>query len=88
MCGIDAHSHLFSTTFVSGKQEARAWTKEEKRAVLSELGHLIREGRVPNKKESETCKEKSGGALDNRDWRGIKYWVKSQITKRKRAKSS
>jgi hypothetical protein len=59
---------------------------DEKRAVLNCLDHLVREGRVPNKQECLRCKEMSAGVLIKRDWRGIKYFIKNQITKRQRIK--
>ncbi len=72
--------------FLPGKQHHQEWTREEKKAVLNCLDHLVREGRVPNKSECVNCKEMSAGALDKRDWRGIKYFIKNQITKRQKIK--
>ena len=82
-CPKTSTKHDLTRGKVKPKQE---WTQEEKRAVLSQLDHLVREERVPQKKECMECKEKSAGVLDKRDWRGIKYFIKNQITKRKRIK--
>ena len=44
----------------------------------------IRQENVPGKRECESCKIKSDGVLDSREWKAIKYCVKNQIDKRKR----
>ncbi|XP_028417721.1 uncharacterized protein LOC114542174 isoform X2 [Dendronephthya gigantea] len=70
-----------------GKQVHLTWSKEEKKCVLDHLGHLIRQGKVPNKKESCDCILKGKDVLKDRDWKSVKYWIKNQITKRKNTKS-
>jgi hypothetical protein len=62
------------------------WKRAEKKAIVDNMGHLLRDGRVPGKKECEECIEKAEGVLDTREWQKIKYWVKNQITKRQRNK--
>jgi hypothetical protein len=69
---------------VLGKQKHHKWTRDEKRAVLEHLDNHIREEKVPNKNECDACKKKSGGALEKRDWKAIKYYIKNQISKRKK----
>ncbi|CAB3989778.1 Hypothetical predicted protein [Paramuricea clavata] len=73
-----------SSTKRKGKQEHHKWTRDEKRAVLEHLDNHIREEKVPNKDECDAYKQKSGGALDKRDWKAIKYYIKNQIYKRKK----
>lgn len=73
-----------STTSIFSIEKHVQWSSQEKKCILANLGHLIRAGRVPNKKECEDCKAKGEGALDRRDWRAVKFWVKNQITKRKK----
>ena len=61
----------------------KEWTSNEKKAVFKYLGHCIRTERVPGKSECESCKTNTKGALDGREWKTIKYYVKNQIEKRK-----
>ena len=67
---------------ISAKSTRKEWTREEKQAVHDHLENNIRRGVVPGKKECEKCKNNSNGALDDREWRAIKYYVKNQIDRR------
>jgi hypothetical protein len=69
-----------------GKQVHREWSNAEKKCILDHLGYLVRQGKVPNKQESEECILKGKGVLEKRDWKTVKYWVKNQISKRNKLK--
>ena len=60
------------------------WTKEEKKAVLGQLGPFITSGVVPGKGPCEECIKKSQGALSSRSWKAVKYFVKNEVNRRKR----
>ena len=62
----------------------REWTREEKAAVFKHLGSYVKRGVVPSKAACEQCMKRSGKALARREWRGVKFCVKNEITKRKR----
>jgi hypothetical protein len=64
----------------------KEWNKEEKQAVHNALENYIRRGVVPGKNDCERCKAEAGGALDGREWRSIKYYIKNQIDKREKIK--
>ena len=68
--------------FILGKRARREWTKEQKQAVHKYLEGYIRRGVVPGKSECEKCKVNADGALDGREWKSIKYYVKKQLDKR------
>jgi hypothetical protein len=68
--------------FILEKFICKDWTKEEKQAVHNYLEYYIRRGVVPGKSECERCKAEAEGALNSREWRPIKYYVKNQINKR------
>jgi len=53
---------------------------EEKDVILSAFGMLIKQRRLPGKKECEKVKANSGSVLANRTWRQIKHCVKNMIT--------
>ena len=52
-------------------------------AVFKHLNDWVRKGKVPGKRPCEMCISKANGALDGRQWRKIKYFVKNEINKRK-----
>ena len=54
------------------------WTQNEKDAVQEHLGKFLRLGRCPGK--ADCMKAKEDTRLDKRDWKGIKFFVKNQIT--------
>ena len=53
------------------------WTKEERKAVFETLGKYINKGKIPGKLLIEEAKENSGEALENRDWKAVKNFIKN-----------
>ena len=67
--------------------EPVSWTQEERQAVHNQLSPFIRRSTVPRKRDCEKCKE-AERALDGRDWKSIKYFVKNQIDKRGKTRTA
>lgn len=63
-----------------GKKK-RPWSEEECNAVLRYFRCEIAKKITPGKQKCEECIENAKGALNQRDWRDVKYYVKNQITK-------
>jgi len=76
---INMHYLLFL-----GLVEKVPWTVPEKEAIFKELMDAIIQETVPGKEHCQRCIANSNGALDNRDWRAVKYFVKNEIDRRKR----
>jgi len=58
--------------------------KKGRRRFLSTLVPLSDKDDFQEKRDCENCIPKSNGALERRDWRAVKYFVKNQVDKRKR----
>ena len=52
----------------------------EIRAVEKTLMHFIESGKVPGKSDCVDCITASPEALENRDWKAVKFYVKNRIT--------
>lgn len=50
------------------------------RAVEKTLKPFIECGKVPGKSECVACIKASPGELKDRDWKGVKFYVKNRIT--------
>ncbi|KAG5871824.1 hypothetical protein JTB14_033038 [Gonioctena quinquepunctata] len=59
----------------------RPWSKEEKSAVMKFFHSSIKKKIVPGKVQCEECILNSEGALSERVWKDVKYYVKNYITK-------
>ena len=57
----------------------RPWSKAEKKALYSSLSSYIRSKKVPGKEACEKAKAEHPVALKDRDWQGIKYWIKNTL---------
>ncbi|KAF6728633.1 N-lysine methyltransferase SETD8-A, partial [Oryzias melastigma] len=58
----------------------RVWEKEEILAVEKHMRSFITSCRVPGKRDCDKCLQQENVALKNRNWLGIKFYVKNRIT--------
>lgn len=65
-----------------GKQTAikRSWTQEDCAAVERHLKKCIVRNQVPGKMDCQRCITAEPGALGNRDWKAVKYFIKNRIS--------
>ena len=71
--------------FIVGKYivRKRRWSIEEKAAVERQLNRFLQTMKVPGKRDCEEAVE-SEGALQNRCWESVKYYVHNCIQTKKR----
>ena len=81
---VSCYPNLVTTSYFAESVSRVSWTEEEKDAVFKHLSSFVRQGRFPGKRDCENCFPKSNGALERRDWRAVKSFVKNQVDKRKR----
>ncbi len=62
---------------------ARRWSMEEKAAVEGQLNRFLQTMKVPGKRDCEEAVENEG-ALQNRCWESVKYYVHNCIQTTKR----
>lgn len=62
----------------------KSWTPEECAAVNRHLHKYINICQVPGKLDCEQCVAAEPEALKNRDWKGVKYYIKNRITSMKK----
>ena len=62
----------------------KAWSRTEVKAVLSHLGNVIRQLKVPGKDKIMECKKFNSEALIERSWTDIKYFAYNYIKKFKK----
>lgn len=61
------------------------WTEQERMAVFRHLKSYVDTLKVPGKISCQTCKDEEPRALERRSWTDIKFFVKNQITAKKRS---
>ncbi|XP_060936018.1 uncharacterized protein LOC133012072 [Limanda limanda] len=75
-------SHCQSPKRGRGRQplKRKKWETEEIRAVEKHLMYFITSCRVPGKSDCDKCLQMEKTALKDRNWLGIKFYVKNRIT--------
>ena len=56
-------------------------------AVMSHLGHIIRDEKLPGKSEILRCLQSNREVLQNRTWNDVKNWAKNYVTTCRRKRS-
>ncbi|KAK7877456.1 hypothetical protein WMY93_031796 [Mugilogobius chulae] len=73
------NTDAIASTSTGLKGQKRPWTALEVEAVEKTLMDNIETGKVPGKAQCTKCIEASPEALQERDWKGIKFYVKNRI---------
>lgn len=63
------------------KRAVRPWSEEEKSVITKFFHSSIKNKIVPGKVQCDECISSSDGALSERTWRDVKYYVKNYTTK-------
>ena len=78
-CISISHNFIFSGLVVK-----KPWTTEEKKSVLNILGRYVSSGTIPGKNACMDCIKRSQEALSGRTWTAVKFFVKNEISRRRR----
>lgn len=72
------------SAFLGKKAVVKRWTPEEISAVEKHLKRFLVRQDVPGKADCERCISAEPQALQQRDWKAVKYFIKNRITSMRR----